>query len=258
VYFYLVMDHYFPEELFPVVDENGNEISTAPRTVCHDGKSKLLHPVVHLHLLNDKGELFLQKRAMTKDLLPGMWDTSVGGHISPGESIEEALKRETLEELGLKNFRFRLLGKYIWESQREREYVYSFRGSTEDMPVINREEIDEGSYWTLEEIRNNLGKDVLTPDFEYEFDLYLQKPGIMKRTVKILELESEIEAKLLSGLLEQRGIPHMLRSYHDSAYDGVWQTQTSWGSLDADEENREEILKIYYEMSKPENLIDPE
>jgi hypothetical protein len=81
---------------------------------------------------------------------------------------------------------------------------------------------------------------------------------LMKRTVKILELRSEVEARLLSGLLEQKGIPHMLRSYHDSAYDGMWQTQTCWGSLDADEENREEILKIYNEMSKPENLIDTE
>jgi hypothetical protein len=80
----------------------------------------------------------------------------------------------------------------------------------------------------------------------------------MKRTVKILELRSEVEARLLSGLLEQKEIPHMLRSYHDSAYDGMWQTQTSWGCLDADEENREEILKIYNEMSKPENLINTE
>jgi hypothetical protein len=79
----------------------------------------------------------------------------------------------------------------------------------------------------------------------------------MKRTVKILEFTSEAEAVLLSGLLEQRGIPHMLRSYHDSAYDGMWQTQTCWGFLDADEENRDEIIRIFNEMSKPENIIDP-
>jgi hypothetical protein len=80
----------------------------------------------------------------------------------------------------------------------------------------------------------------------------------MKTTVRILVFNSEVEARLLSGLLEQRGIPHMLRSYHDSAYNGMWQTQTCWGFLEADEENREEILKIFSEMSLPENLIDPE
>jgi hypothetical protein len=79
----------------------------------------------------------------------------------------------------------------------------------------------------------------------------------MKRTVKILEFKSEAEAILLSGLLEERGIPHMLRSYHDSAYDGIWQTETCWGFLDADEENRDEIIRIFNEMSKPENIIDP-
>jgi hypothetical protein len=80
---------------------------------------------------------------------------------------------------------------------------------------------------------------------------------MMKKTVRILEFKSEIEARLLSGLLDQKNIPHMLRSYHDSAYNGMWQTQTCWGFLDADEENREEILNIYREMSLPGNIIDP-
>ncbi len=80
----------------------------------------------------------------------------------------------------------------------------------------------------------------------------------MKKTVRILVFNSEVEARLLSGLLDQKNIPHMLRSYHDSAYNGMWQTQTCWGFLEADEKNREEILKIYNEMSLPENLIDPE
>ena len=78
----------------------------------------------------------------------------------------------------------------------------------------------------------------------------------MKTTVRILVLSSEAEALLLSGLLEQRDIPHMLRSFHDSAYDGMWQTQTSWGSLEADEEDREEILKIYNEMLLPQNQLE--
>jgi isopentenyldiphosphate isomerase len=167
------MKNKFSDELFPIVDEEGNEISVAPRSLCHDGKSKLLHPVVHLHLFNKKGDLFLQKRAMTKDLFPGRWDTSVGGHISPGESVEKALKRETLEELGLKNFGYQLKRKYIWESPRERELVYSFTGNSEEIPVINPEEIDNGRYWTKQEIEENIGKEVFTPNFEYEFRMML-------------------------------------------------------------------------------------
>jgi isopentenyldiphosphate isomerase len=165
------MNYSASDELFPIVDEEGNEISRALRSVCHNGKSKLLHPVVHMHLLNDRGELFLQKRAMTKDLLPGYWDTSVGGHMSPGESPEEALKRETLEELGLKEFICKFIKKYIWESPREKELVYSFKGISENYPLINKDEIDDGRFWSIEEIRKNLNKNVFTPNFEHEFKM---------------------------------------------------------------------------------------
>jgi isopentenyldiphosphate isomerase len=169
-------------ELFPVVDEEGNEISRAARHVCHDGKSKLLHPVVHMHLFNKKGDLFLQKRAMTKDLLPGYWDTSVGGHMSPGETPDEALKRETMEEIGIKEFTCKLVKKYIWESPREKELVYSFMGTSENRPVINKDEIDDGRYWSIEEIRKNLDKNVFTPNFEHEFRmLYITPHNIIFR-----------------------------------------------------------------------------
>ena len=165
------------EEWFPVVDKDGNEILQAPRSRCHDGISRLLHPVVHLHLFNDKGELFLQKRAMTKDLLPGKWDTSVGGHIRPGEKTEDALRRETEEELGIISPEFQFIKKYIWESPLERELVYSFRGCSSEEPAINRDEIDEGRFWSAEEILTHTGKGIFTPNFEYEFKMLLSESG---------------------------------------------------------------------------------
>ena len=169
------MNDFNSEEWFPVVDEAGNTISLALRSVCHDGKSKLLHPVVHLHLFNEKGELYLQKRAMTKDLLPGCWDTSVGGHIHPGESVESALRRETFEELGLSDFEFTFLKKYIWESPREKELVYSYKGTSGFFPVIDRNEIDEGRFWSQNKIKENLGRNIFTPNFEHEFLLVIIK-----------------------------------------------------------------------------------
>ena len=165
----LTARRYKDEEWFPIVTSDGKVTGKAPRSVCHDGKSLLLHPVVHLHIFNKSGKLYLQKRSYKKDIQPGKWDTSVGGHISPGESVTEALIRETREELGLDGFVPRFLGSYIWESARERELVNSFTTVTEKVPVINPDEIDEGRFWSIQEIRNNLGKEVFTPNFENEF-----------------------------------------------------------------------------------------
>jgi hypothetical protein len=67
--------------------------------------------------------------------------------------------------------------------------------------------------------------------------------------VKILVFKNEIEAILLDEILSDKEIPHLLRSYHDSALDGLWQTQSIWGHIEAPEEYRNEIQKIYNEMS---------
>ena len=84
-------------EWFPLVNEEGETIGKATRKECHSG-SKLLHPVIHLHIFNKDGDLYLQKRSMNKDIQPGKWDTAVGGHIDYGESVEEALRREVREQ----------------------------------------------------------------------------------------------------------------------------------------------------------------
>jgi isopentenyldiphosphate isomerase len=161
-----------PEEIFPIVDEEGNITGEAPRSVCHDGKSMLLHPVVHLHLFNSSGALFLQKRSYSKDIQPGKWDTSVGGHISPGESVEEALYREFKEEIGIRDFNHSFIGKYLWKSTRERELVYVFSAVSDTIPVPDRNEIEEGRFWLKEEIRNTIGNNVFSPNFEYEFQKF--------------------------------------------------------------------------------------
>ena len=85
---------------------------------------------------------------------------------------------------------------------------------------------------------------------EKKIDSFETKKGTkMGKTVKILVFNNEIEAKLLDEILNEKEIPHMIRSYHDSALDGLWQTQSVWGHLEAAEEYKEEILQIYNEMS---------
>lgn len=161
------INHDNEEEMLPLVDEQGNIIGAATRRECHDG-SKKLHPVVHLHVFNRCGELYLQKRPAWKDIQPGKWDTSVGGHIDLGENVEGALHREAGEELGITAFQVSELGHYVFESDREKELIYAFKTVYEG-DIRPSAELDGGKFWTPSDICQKLGKGIFTPNFENEY-----------------------------------------------------------------------------------------
>ena len=158
------------EEWLPLVSENGEIIGKAPRSLCHRGE-KLLHPVVHLHVLNNQKHIYLQKRPMNKLVQPGKWDTAVGGHISFGETLETALKREAWEEIGLQNFSAKLVKTYRWDSEIESELVYVFVSHDYKSIHLHSDEVEEGQFWTSKQIDTNIGNGIFTPNFEYEYQL---------------------------------------------------------------------------------------
>lgn len=161
------------EEWFPVVNEQGETIGKATRKECHSG-SKILHPVVHLHIFNESGDLYLQKRSMSKDIQPGKWDTAVGGHIDYGETVETALRREVREELGVVDFIPTLITRYVFESAIEKELVHTFCTHYEGPFTPDPVELDDGRFWPIATIESNLGKSVFTPNFEREYQTILK------------------------------------------------------------------------------------
>ena len=77
----------------------------------------------------------------------------------------------------------------------------------------------------------------------------------MEDYIKVATLDNEIEARLLESILNERDIPHWLRSYHDTAYDGLFQTQKGWGTINAPESYEDEIAEILSDVRKKAELI---
>lgn len=155
------------QELLPLVNELGEVTGSATRGECHGG-TMLLHPVVHLHVFNPAGELYLQKRPEWKDIQPGKWDTAVGGHIDLGEEVMVALRREAMEEISLTSFSPTLLDMYVHQSTIERELIYAFTTITE-LPLCPTAELDTARFFTTKEIRSHLATGFFTPNFEKEW-----------------------------------------------------------------------------------------
>ncbi|MHC4201519.1 MAG: NUDIX hydrolase [Planctomycetota bacterium] len=164
------------DEFLEIVDELGRVVGAEPRSKCH-GDPALAHRAVHVFARNSGGECFLQKRALSKRIQPGKWDTSVGGHVLPGESWERAAARELLEELGVRlddvggPSALRHLHDYVWRSPVETEHVRTYELAHDGPFRLDPIEISEGRFWTVEELRAAAGTGVLTPNLEEELRL---------------------------------------------------------------------------------------
>lgn len=156
-------------EMLPVVEESGLVTGQASRENCHSLPQEFLHPVVHLHILDRFGNIYLQKRAPIKKLYPGLWDTAVGGHVIYGELLQEALYREAEEELALREFNPTYIETYLYEGDGFREITSVYAVIGQFSPIPQETEVSEGRWWSLADVQDAIGKEILTPVFEYEF-----------------------------------------------------------------------------------------
>ncbi len=166
-------------EILETVDAYGNVTGKARRTELH-GNPALLHRSVHVLIFNSAGELLLQKRSIKKDTGPGKWDSSVGGHVNPGESVLAAAIREMKEELGTGPGDIDYLYEYIFTGTAESELVTTFLGKHEGGFEFNKEEIDAVKFWDMDDIIQNKGQGIFTDNFEREIDTFVNHTGKRK------------------------------------------------------------------------------
>lgn len=138
------------EEIFDVVDEHDRVVGQAPRSVVHT--RKLLHRAVHVFVFNGRGQLLLQLRSAEKDEYPSCYTSSASGHLSAGETYDEAAPRELYEELGLRSDALEFLHRFPAGPETANEHTWLYRLVSDDTPQIDPREISAVTFHSLDEI----------------------------------------------------------------------------------------------------------
>lgn len=160
------------QDIFDVVDEEDNVLRQEPRAIVH--RDKLLHRAVHIFVFNQEGQLYLQRRSMTKDTAPGKWVSSCSGHVDTGEDYDEAAYRELIEEIGLRDPQeMKLIFKEAPCRQTGYEFVCVYTCQSEGPFVLDPEEISDGRWVDMEHLKNWLKE--RPRDFAWSFSHLWEK-----------------------------------------------------------------------------------
>ena len=140
-----------PEEIFDIVNERDEVIDRKPRSEVH--AHGLWHRAVHVLVFNARGEVFLQKRSLKKDIAAGKWDSSASGHLDSGEDYDACAVREVREEIGLRLsqtperlFKIDACKETGWE------FSWVYRCKSEGPFQLHPDEIETGGWFAPEKI----------------------------------------------------------------------------------------------------------
>jgi isopentenyldiphosphate isomerase len=145
------------EEIFDVVNERDEVVGHMPRSEVH--RLGLMHRAVHVLVFNRRGDVFLQKRSMSKDRQPGLWDSSASGHLDQGETYDSCALRELREEIGLvlDGAPLRLF-KLAASPETDQEHVWVYRCLAEGPFSLHPEEIERGDWFSAKQVSDWMKK----------------------------------------------------------------------------------------------------
>lgn len=150
------------DEVFDVVNEKDEVIGEATRKEVHQNPN-LIHRTVDIWILNDKGEILIQQRSLTKDNIPGEWDISCAGHIQKGHNPEDTAERELQEELGVKAD-CKFITKFIAKLPNQTEMVNLYYAIHNGPFNFSKEEINQVKFFSKDKALEFIKSD---PDASY-------------------------------------------------------------------------------------------
>ncbi|HJY80428.1 MAG TPA: NUDIX hydrolase YfcD [Candidatus Binatia bacterium] len=161
------------DEIVAIVDEHNKVVGAVPRREMRT--KNLPHRSTYILVFNTQGELYVQKRTMTKDVFPGYYDPAAGGVVLAGESYEQGAVRELAEEMGIHDVPLIWLFDFYFADERTRVWGGAFSCIYDGEVILQAEEVEDVALMTIAEILRRAETEPFTPDGLYVLRRYLER-----------------------------------------------------------------------------------
>jgi 8-oxo-dGTP pyrophosphatase MutT (NUDIX family) len=159
------------DEIVVIVDAHNQVVGAAPRREMR--ALQLRHRSTYVLVFNSQGELYVQKRTLTKDVFPGYFDVAAGGVVLAGETYEQGAERELEEEMGIRSIPLNRLFVFYFEDQHTRLWGCAFSCMYDGTVVLQEEEVESGAFVPVRDILRRAETEPFTPDGMYVLRRYL-------------------------------------------------------------------------------------
>jgi isopentenyldiphosphate isomerase len=160
------------DEIVVIVDQDNNIVGAAPRREMR--VKRLAHRSTYILVFNSGGELYVQKRTLTKDVFPGYYDVAAGGVVLAGETCEQGAERELAEEMGIRDVPLIRLFDFYFENEQTRLWGCAFSCVYDGAVVLQEEEVESGAFVPVGDILHRAETEPFTPDGLYVLQRYLK------------------------------------------------------------------------------------
>ena len=159
------------DEIVVIVDQDNTIVGAVLRREMR--AKRLAHRSTYILVFNSRGELYVQKRTLTKDVFPGYYDIAAGGVVLTGETYEQGAAREIEEEMGIRGVPLSRLFDFYFENQHTRLWGCAFSCVYDGAVVLQEEEVESGAFVSVGDILRRAATEPFTPDGMYVLRRYL-------------------------------------------------------------------------------------